>query len=46
MIEDITMAAINDAVTKLEKISKEKISQLTSGLQLPTDFGDETDSDN
>ncbi len=39
MIEDLVVAAINDAVQKIEKESKEKISQLTSGLNLPTDFG-------
>ncbi len=38
MIEDLVAAAINDAVRKIEKASKEKISQLTSGLNIPTDF--------
>ena len=38
MIEDLTAAAFNDAVRKVEKASKEKISQLTSGLNIPTDF--------
>lgn len=38
MLEDLIAAAVNDAVRKVEKASKEKISQLTAGLNLPTDF--------
>ncbi len=38
MLEDLIQAAINDAVRKVEKASKDKISQLTSGLNLPTDL--------
>lgn len=38
MLEDLVRAAINDAVRKVEKASKDKISQLTSGLNIPTDF--------
>ncbi|MBA2711639.1 MAG: YbaB/EbfC family nucleoid-associated protein [Tatlockia sp.] len=38
MIEDLVAAAGNDAVRKVEKASKEKISQLTAGLNIPTDF--------
>jgi DNA-binding YbaB/EbfC family protein len=38
MLEDLVAAAINDAVRKVEKISKEKINQLTAGLNIPTDF--------
>lgn len=38
MIEDLVAAAINDAVRKIEKVSKEKISQLTAGLNIPTDL--------
>ncbi|KTC87311.1 MULTISPECIES: YbaB/EbfC family nucleoid-associated protein [Legionella] len=38
MIEDLTAAAFNDAVRRVEKASKEKISQLTAGLNIPTDF--------
>ncbi len=41
MIEDLVAAAVNDAVRKIEKASKEKISQLTAGLNIPTDFGGE-----
>ena len=42
MIGDLVAAAVNDAVRKIEKASKEKISQLTAGLNIPTDFGDIT----
>lgn len=46
MLEDLAAAAVNDAVRKVEKASKEKISQLTAGLNLPTDFmGDEGDQE-
>ncbi|MGC1181720.1 YbaB/EbfC family nucleoid-associated protein [Legionella sp.] len=38
MLEDLIAAAINDAVRKIEKASKEKISQLTAGLNIPTDL--------
>lgn len=38
MLEDLIAAAVNDAVRKVEKVSKEKISQLTAGLNIPTDF--------
>lgn len=38
MLEDLFVAAINDAVRKVEKASKDKISQLTAGLNIPTDF--------
>ena len=38
MLEDLIVAAINDAVRKVEKASKEKISDLTAGLKLPPDL--------
>lgn len=38
MLEDLLVAAINNAVQKVEKASKEKISQLTAGLNIPPDF--------
>lgn len=38
MLEDLIAAAVNDAVRKVEKASKEKISQLTAGLNIPADF--------
>ena len=43
MIEDLVAAAVNDAVLKVEKASKEQISQLTAGLNIPTDFLKDTD---
>lgn len=39
MLEDLIAAAINDAVHKVEKVSREKLTSLTSGLQLPEGFG-------
>lgn len=38
MLEDLIAAAFNNAVDKVENVSKEKISQLTAGLNIPTDF--------
>ncbi|MGI9304279.1 MAG: YbaB/EbfC family nucleoid-associated protein [Gammaproteobacteria bacterium] len=35
MLEDLVAAAINDAVQKLEQTTKEKFSDLTSGMGLP-----------
>lgn len=35
MLEDMIAAAVNDAVTRAEQTSKEKMSGLTSGLNLP-----------
>lgn len=37
-LTDLLIAAFNDAVRKIEKASKEKIAQLTAGLNIPTDF--------
>ena len=45
MLEDLLAAAINDAVRKIEKVSKEKITQLTAGLNIPTDFLKEEDKE-
>jgi nucleoid-associated protein EbfC len=45
MLEDLVAAAINDAVRKVEKASKEKITQLTAGLNIPTDFMKEKDEE-
>lgn len=45
MIGDLVAAAVNDAVRKIEKASKDKISQLTAGLNIPTDFGGAADDD-
>jgi len=38
MLEDLTAAAVNDATRKVEAISKEKLSSLTAGLNLPAGF--------
>ena len=38
MLEDLVAAAVNDAVRKIEKVSKDKISQLTAGLNIPKDL--------
>ena len=35
MLEDLLAAAVNDAVRRVENISKEKMSGLTAGLNLP-----------
>ena len=38
MLEDLVAAAVNDAVRKIEKESRDKINKLTSGLNIPKDF--------
>ena len=38
MLSDLLVAAFNNAVSKVEKASKEKIAELTAGLNIPTDF--------
>tara|TARA_R110000868_G_scaffold168500_1_gene403290 strand:+ start:397 stop:720 length:324 start_codon:yes stop_codon:yes gene_type:complete len=38
MIEDLTAAAMNDASRKVEAVTKEKMSGLTAGLNLPAGF--------
>ncbi|MGZ8187645.1 MAG: YbaB/EbfC family nucleoid-associated protein [Methylosarcina sp.] len=38
MLEDLVAAAINDAVGKISKMKKDKMSQLTAGLPLPPGF--------
>jgi DNA-binding YbaB/EbfC family protein len=38
MLEDLVAAAINDAVHKISKIKKEKMSDITSGMPLPPGF--------
>ncbi len=35
MMRDLIIASFNDAVRKVEKVSKDKITELTSGLNLP-----------
>jgi DNA-binding YbaB/EbfC family protein len=38
MLEDLVAAAINDAVAKVAKIKKEKMSEITAGMPLPAGF--------
>ena len=38
MLEDLVAAAINDAVTKVAKLKKEKMTDITAGLPLPPGF--------
>lgn len=38
VLEDLLAAAVNDAVRKVEANSKEKMSDMTSGMNLPPDF--------
>ncbi len=38
MLEDLVAAAINDAVHKVAKLKKEKMSSLTAGIPLPPGF--------
>lgn len=45
VLEDLIAAAINDAVRKIEKQSKDKIGQLASGINLPGDFNIPTGDD-
>ncbi len=38
MLEDLVASAINDAVNKVAKMKKEKMSDVTAGLPLPPGF--------
>ena len=38
MLEDLVAAAINDAVNKVGKMKKEKMSAITAGIPLPPGF--------
>ena len=38
ILEDLIVAAINDAVKKVEAASQNKLGGLTAGMDLPTDF--------
>lgn len=38
MLEDLMAAAVNDAVRKVEESSREKMSSMTGGLDLPPGF--------
>jgi DNA-binding YbaB/EbfC family protein len=39
VMEDLIRAAFNDASARIETLSKQKLSALTSGLNLPEGFG-------
>lgn len=41
MLEDLISAAVNNAVQKVQKTSQQKMSGLTSGLNLPFDLGED-----
>lgn len=38
ILEDLIAAAVNDAVRKVESNTKEKMSKVTAGMQLPPGF--------
>ena len=38
MLEDLVAAAINDAVRKVGKLKKDKMSEVTAGLPIPPGF--------
>ena len=38
LLEDLLAAAVNDAVRRVEAQQKEKMSELTGGLQMPPGF--------
>jgi len=40
VIEDLIAAAVNDAVRKVEAASRQKLGELTAGIQLPGGLGD------
>jgi DNA-binding YbaB/EbfC family protein len=38
MLEDLLVAAVNDAIQRVEATTKEKMSSMTAGLGLPPEF--------
>lgn len=38
ILEDLLAAAVNDAVRKVESTNKDKLGQLTGGMQMPPGF--------
>jgi len=38
ILEDLIAAAVNDAVRKVESNTKEQMSKVTAGMQLPPGF--------
>ncbi|MGQ3891775.1 YbaB/EbfC family nucleoid-associated protein [Legionella sp. CNM-4043-24] len=45
MLEDLVSAAVNDAARKIEVASREKISKLTAGLNIPGDLMKDSDKE-
>jgi nucleoid-associated protein EbfC len=45
MLEDLVVAAINDAVRRIEGESQKKIKELTAGMNIPTDLMNQKDED-
>ncbi|MBA7647072.1 Nucleoid-associated protein [subsurface metagenome] len=35
MLEDLILAAVNSAMSKVQELVKERLGQITGGLQLP-----------
>lgn len=38
MLEDLLAAAVNDAVRRIEETNRDKLGQLTGGMQMPPGF--------
>jgi DNA-binding YbaB/EbfC family protein len=38
-LEGLIAAAMNDAVRKIERISRDKLAEITAGMELPGDLG-------
>jgi DNA-binding YbaB/EbfC family protein len=38
ILEDMVAAAVNDAITKFEKASRDMMAKMTAGMGLPADF--------
>jgi hypothetical protein len=38
LLEDLIIAAINDAVAKVDKLQKDNMSDLTGGIDMPPGF--------
>ncbi len=38
MLEDLLAAAVNDAVRRIEETNKDKLGQMTGGIQMPPGF--------
>lgn len=45
IVEDLIAAAVNDAVRKIERESRGKMAGLTAGLDLPTNLGGASNTD-